>query len=82
MKENPQVPHFDVSKPMLGEITQSFQEVRKMARSIENTVTSLLPLTDALEVKTSLEAMQAEAMSIAGRATNIYNLIAREALRG
>lgn len=76
------VPWFEVSKPMLSEVAQSLQEARKMGRSIENIATSFIPLTDNEEVKKMLAEIQDGATLATHGATQLYNLIARDALRG
>lgn len=77
-----EVPYFDVSGPTLSEIVLSVQEVRKMARSIENTALSFAPLTDNPEVKKHLADIQAWSEGISSVAGKLYNLTARKALRG
>jgi hypothetical protein len=64
-----------VSKDMKREVAQTLQEARKMARSIDNTASSLIPLTDDEERETLSEIMT-QAMVMAGKLTELYNGIA------
>lgn len=53
-----------------------------MGRSIENIANSFVPLTDNPDILKTLDELQAAANVAVGAATKMYNLIAREALRG
>lgn len=69
---------WQVHSNMMREIAQTLQEARKMARSIENTAGSLLPLTDESE-HVALSAVVEHSRHIAGELTDLYNGIARQA---
>lgn len=76
------VPDFDVAQDTLGEIAQSLLEVRKQARSIENTALSFMPLTDNDAVKDELTHLAEAGVNAAKLANSIYQRIARRALGG
>jgi membrane associated rhomboid family serine protease len=67
-----------VSQDMKREVAQTLQEARKMARSIDNTASSLIPLADDEERETLSEIMTAS-MVMAGKLTELYNGIALSA---
>lgn len=74
-------PVFKVDKETLKGIAQSLQEGRKMARSLDNIASALLPLTDSRQVKNSLRDIQAEAELAARHLTTLYNQIAPAAFK-
>lgn len=63
------------------QIAQSVLEMKKMARSIENSAEAFVPLTDHEQIKNQLIAVSVAAQSIAGETASMYRLIAREAAR-
>lgn len=72
---------FSVDKDRMGQIAQGVLEVKKMARSIENTCEAFLPLTDKEEVVVLLKNTMIAAVDIAKDMSELYQLIAKEALR-
>ncbi len=80
MSDKP-VPFFEVSKPMMEQISQAMLECKKMGRSLENSADSLIPLTDHTVIKECLEAISKHGQESARLATEIYRFIAREAAK-
>jgi hypothetical protein len=72
---------FNVDKDRLGQIAQALLETKKMARSIENTAEAFMPLTDNEEVVVLLRNTMIAAVDIAKDMSELYQLIAKEALR-
>ena len=70
---------FGVAPALLKEISQTFLEMKKMARSLENGADALVPLTDDHIVIEQLNAITDHARHAAQLSTGLYNLIAREA---
>ena len=69
---------WQVHSNMMREVAQTLQEARKMARSIENTVSSLEPLTDGREEEL-LKQIVRDAQSITIDLAHLYNDIALQA---
>ncbi len=69
---------FEVQGEMLKQISQSLLEMKKMARSLENSALALEPLSNGT-TKETLGAIGDAASSIDSRITYVYRLIAREA---
>jgi tryptophanyl-tRNA synthetase len=73
---------FDVSQQTLQEIAQSMLEGKKMGRSIENLGDSFVPLTDDPETVELLKTASLHGQEAAKIFGQIYNVIARKALKG
>jgi len=72
---------FDVSHGTLKEVAQSMQEGKKMARSLENLATSMIPLTEDEKTLVMLNKIAACGNEAAEKCNQIYVSIAREALK-
>lgn len=70
---------YEVGDEVLSQIAHSFLEVKKMARSIENTVDAFIPLTDDKQVLEALGIIAAHAGAITTQVNPLYHQIAREA---
>lgn len=71
---------FAVGQGTLKEVAQSLLEGKKMARSLENLVSSLSILADDKVTKETLDNIEELAKHTADSLTLIYKSIAREAL--
>jgi hypothetical protein len=69
---------WKIHNSMTREVAQTLQEARKMARSIENTASSLEPLADG-QVRELLMQIVRDAQSIAIDLAHLYNDIAPQA---
>lgn len=71
---------FEVSQGTLREIAQSVLEAKKMARSLENISDTFKPLAndDAMKL---LEELRVHAVAATDCCNQIYNAIAREAMK-
>lgn len=72
---------FDVADSTLAQIAQGLLEGKKMARSLENTATSFIPLTDNQGVMSALERVEKNAQLIATELSDLYKLVARDAAK-
>lgn len=70
---------FVVQGPMLREIAQGLLEMKKMARSIDNSAVAFLPLVDDSQAKQRLEIISEMSESISKNVNALYSEIAREA---
>lgn len=77
--ENP----FVVEGPMLKEIAQGLLEMKKMARSIENSADAFLPIVANSESGTAiaLRGVVTQSQELAKTVSMIYHTIAREAMQ-
>jgi len=66
---------------MLKEIAQGLLEMKKMARSIENSADAFVPLTDDAETQLRLKTISEMAITITQQINSMYNQVAREALK-
>lgn len=69
---------WQVHSNMTREVAQTLQEARKMARSIDNTASSLMPLTSDDE-RAQLDIIVEAAQDISRRLSVLYNGIALRA---
>jgi len=69
---------FEVSGEYLRQISQSLLEMKKMARSLENSALALEPLANG-DVTMVLQNIQTQAKFLDTSITTIYRSIAREA---
>lgn len=72
---------FNVGKDALGQIAQSVLEMKKMARSIENSADAFYPLTTDTATQQKLSEIVNNAQSIATITSALYRAIAQEALQ-
>lgn len=73
--------HFECGKEMLMQISQSLLEMKKLARSLENSADAIRPLANSEVAKNSLSSINEHAQHAAAEANRIYHLIAREAMK-
>lgn len=76
----PDIPLYEASNETLQQMAQAYLEVRKMARSIENTAMSFIPLTDNEKITELLTQLDSSAKLCSAIATQLYQQIARKAL--
>lgn len=69
---------WQVHSNMMREIAQTLQEARKMARSIDNAASSLMPLSDG-EQRVLLDQIVAASQGIARDLSVLYNGVAPRA---
>jgi hypothetical protein len=72
--------YFAASQQTLREIAQSLLEMRKMARSLENSASTLVVLADHPDVMKDLSTIEAHARLVDELVNRTYKLIAREAM--